>query len=287
MNWIRLLYRLTTFILFLLSASILALVLKAVEMVRRRPTHRAAWASLCFRKACWCLGFRVQVHGQPVQQNALVVANHISWSDIPVLGALAPVRFLSKSEVAQWPVIGWLARQGGTLFIKRGGRQARSVKADIGHCLSQGESVLVFPEGTTSCGVTVLPMHGLLLLAAREKQVPIQPVSIGYRRDNRPDTLAPFIGDDSFHKHLFRLLKQPPTEVHVMIHPPVEACTSVSASALAEQVRQPISEGLTAIHSGILACRQQAGEVRTTADPGSLHLPSLAGGPQSPDRNTA
>lgn len=76
------------------------------------------------------------------------------------------MRFLSKAEVGQWPVIGWLARQAGTLFIKRGGGQARAIKASIAQCLQAGESVMVYPEGTTSTGVAVLPMHGLLMSAA-------------------------------------------------------------------------------------------------------------------------
>ncbi|MBN7771460.1 1-acyl-sn-glycerol-3-phosphate acyltransferase [Marinobacter daepoensis] len=250
MSWFRLTFRLFLFSGFLIGACALAASLRLLDAFRSHPIDRSPWATLCFRRACQCLGWQIQVYGRPSQRNALIVANHISWSDIPVLGSITPMRFLSKAEVGNWPVIGWLARQAGTLFIKRGAGQARSVKTSIARCLDAGESVLIYPEGTTSTGVAVLPMHGLLMSAALASSTPIQPVTIGYRRDKRPDALAPFIGDDSFHHHLFRLLKQPPGRIVVILHPPLQPDTADSLHDLTASVRQSISDGLTRIHSG-------------------------------------
>ena len=250
MGWIRLTFRLTLFALFLTSTCLLAAGLSLADLFRSTPINRNPWARLCFRRACQCLGWNIQVNGTGHGSNALFAANHISWSDIPVLGSITPLRFLSKSEVGHWPVIGWLAGQAGTCFIKRGSGQARRIKADMCRHLHAGESVLIYPEGTTSNGISVLPMHGLLLSAAREAGVPIQPITIGYRRQRRPDALAPFIGDDSFHHHLVQLLKQPPMQVQVIFHPVIDTTGTESLSELTQQIRLVISEGLRRIHAG-------------------------------------
>ncbi|ERS08357.1 glycerol acyltransferase [Marinobacter sp. EN3] len=271
MSWLRLSFRLAMFAGFLVGACALAALLRISDLARTRPVDRNPWATICFRKACQCLGWQVQVYGQPCPENALFVANHISWSDIPVLGSITPMRFLSKAEVGQWPVIGWLARQAGTLFIKRGGGQARAIKASIAQCLQAGESVMVYPEGTTSTGVAVLPMHGLLMSAARDSNTAIQPVSIGYRRERRPDSLAPFVGDDSFHCHLFRLLRQPTGQIIVILHPPLGPDPDLSLNELTGCIHQQISQGLARIHSGEF---DQVPErpLRTAGDP---ELPRL------------
>lgn len=271
MEWIRLVGRLSGFVVFLASTCALAIALRLADLFRAEPVDRSPWSAFCFRRACQCLGFRIFVHGHPAENNALYVANHISWSDIPILGAITPMRFLSKAEVGAWPVIGWLARQAGTLFIERGNGQARRVKTQIKQCLDAGESVLVFPEGTTSAGVTVLPMHGLLLTAAKTAGKPIQPVTIGYRRAHRPDSLAPFIGDDSFHHHLIRLLKQKPMRVDVVIHPALDASEADSTQQLAALVHQHVLAGLKRIHTGEFEAASND-EVNTAAAPGLSRL---------------
>ena len=271
MGWIRLLIRLTGFLVFLAGTCALAITLKLVDLFRRQPVDRSPWAAFCFRRACQCLGFRIRVHGQPTEAHALYVANHISWSDIPILGCITPLRFLSKAEVGNWPIIGWLARQAGTLFIQRGSGQARRIKTEIRRCLNAGESVLVFPEGTTSSGLAVLPIHGFLLAAARDANAPIQPITIGYRRAHRPDPIAPFIGDDSFHTHLIRLLRQPPTQVDVVIHPAIDPACPESSNALTALIHQQISAGLKHIHAGEFEATPTG--LRTAGAPGLPRLP--------------
>lgn len=289
MSWLRLAFRLTAFVLFLGATAALATALRVVDLARREPVGRTPWATASFRWACRCLGLEIHQHGAPTESTALFVSNHISWSDIPVLGSLAPIRFLSKAEVGQWPVIGWLAQQAGTLFINRGGGQARKVRKRIAENLRAGENVLVFPEGTTSEGLNVLPFHGLLLTAAQDSDTPVQPVTIAYRRAGRPDHLAPFIGEDEFHRHLLRLLRQPAARVDVIFHPPVTfagfSAGGPASSALAEQLRATVNEGLTRIHNGEFE-PASAHTLRTADAPGQSRHRSLPVGRQSPDQST-
>jgi 1-acyl-sn-glycerol-3-phosphate acyltransferase len=285
MNWLRLCVRVTAFVAFLAATTLLAAGLRITEMVTRKTIDRTPWARFCFRWACRCLGLNIHQHGSPSNDTVLFVSNHISWSDIPILGSLAPIRFLSKAEVGQWPLIGWLARQAGTLFIHRGGGQARRVRGQIIENLQAGENVLVYPEGTTSAGLTVLPFHGLLLRAAPESKTPIQPVTITYRRDGRPDHLAPFIGEDEFHSHLLRMLSQPSARVDVVFHEPVQSPEEVPTAELAASLRQTVLDGLTRVYRGEFD-QQETNLLRTEDVPGLPHLPSLHGGRRSPDRST-
>jgi len=285
MSWLRLCARITAFMAFLAATTMLAAGLRITEVATRKTIDRTPWARLCFRWACRCLGLEIHQHGSPSDETVLFVSNHIGWSDIPILGSLAPIRFLSKAEVGQWPVIGWLARQAGTLFIRRGGGQARRVRDRIIGNLQAGENVLVYPEGTTSAGLTVLPFHGLLLKAAPESKTPVQPVTIAYRRDGRPDHLAPFIGDDEFHSHLLRMLRQPSARVDVVFHAPVHSTDQVPSGELAARLRQTVLDGLTRIHSGEYD-NPVTDLLRTEDDPGPPHLPSLHGGQRSPDQST-
>lgn len=285
MNWLRLCVRVTAFVAFLAATTLLAAGLRITEMVTRKTIDRTPWARFCFRWACRCLGLNIHQHGSPSNDTVLFVSNHISWSDIPILGSLAPIRFLSKAEVGQWPLIGWLARQAGTLFIHRGGGQARRVRGQIIENLQAGENVLVYPEGTTSAGLTVLPFHGLLLRAAPESKTPIQPVTITYRRDGRPDHLAPFIGEDEFHSHLLRMLRQPSARVDVVFHEPVQSPEEVPTAELAASLRQTVLDGLKRVYSGEFD-QQETNLLRSEDVPGLPHLPSLHGGRRSPDRST-
>lgn len=285
MDGLRLAVRITAFIAFLTATTMLAICLRVTEIVASKSINRTPWARYCFRWACRCLGLTVRQHGLPSDRTVLFVSNHISWSDIPILGSLAPIRFLSKTEVGQWPVIGWLARQAGTLFIQRGGGQARRVRNQIAENLQAGESVLVYPEGTTSAGLTVLPFHGLLLRAASESNTPIQPITIVYRRAGRPDHLAPFIGNDEFPSHLSRMLRQPAARVDVIFHDLVYPSAETPPQKLAFQLRETVLDGLTRVYRGELD--QKAEDLlRTEGAPGSPRLPSLHGGQQSPDRST-
>ncbi|MGM0772162.1 MAG: lysophospholipid acyltransferase family protein [Pseudomonadota bacterium] len=258
MELIRLTTRLTLFAGFLALTALLAGILLLVDALFRSRIDRAPFARLCFNGASRCLGFRVSTQGTFSDRPVLYVSNHISWSDIPVLGGMVPLRFLSKAEVGRWPVIGWLAKQAGTLFIQRGSGKAGQARAEISGTLLRGQSVLVFPEGTTTAGVTVLPFHSRLLHAAVDAGADIQPISIAYLRNGHPDHLAPFIGDDEFQLHLARMLRQPAIEVGVIAHPVVAIGADSDMSAISRELQRTVQEGLWKIQAGGLTDRGTA-----------------------------
>lgn len=253
-DFCRQILRYTLFVGLLVTIAVLAAALKIADLVARSSIDRTPWAQRCFRAASWCLGLRITCQGEVSPRPTLFVCNHVSWCDIPVLGGVLPVTFLSKSEVGQWPLIGWLARQAGTLFIKRGSGQASGIVEQVAGLLGEGQSVMIFPEGTTSSGMTVLPFHGRLLRAAELAGVPVQPVSIGYRRGKEPDHLAPFINNDGFASHLGRLLGKSPPTVDILLQPPLTVTGDESLSDLAATLRASVLEGVAAIHNG--ACDQ-------------------------------
>jgi 1-acyl-sn-glycerol-3-phosphate acyltransferase len=187
----------------------------------QRPQARRAtrwWLARLVR----VLNVDVEVRGTPLAQPALVVSNHVSWLDIPVLGGLTGVHFLSKSEVADWPLIGKLADAGGTLYIQRGRGQVRERARQIGQFIRDGHSVLVFPEGTTTAGDSVREFHSPLFAAASDDGHAVQPVAIRYLdAQGRPDRHVPFIGDDEFTTHLWRLLGAPRVRAQVVFLPPL------------------------------------------------------------------
>ncbi|MCH8497134.1 MAG: 1-acyl-sn-glycerol-3-phosphate acyltransferase [Marinobacter sp.] len=252
---LRLVARLLAFLLAMVFSAVLASLIKLVELIRRQPVDRSPWARLCFNLARRSLGIRVTQTGVPAEAPVMFVSNHVSWADIPVLGGIAPLRFLSKAEVGRWPGIGWLAKQAGTLFIQRGTGQSDQRRRCLSGALQGGESVLVFPEATTSSGESVLPFHGKLLTAASEAGTAIQPISLCYLRDGQPCEIAPFIGDDDFREHLTRMLSLPAVEVAVIFHAPVHFPASTDPGTMARQLHGVVQRGLDRLRPG--ACDQE------------------------------
>ncbi len=129
----------------------------------------------------WLLGLRVTVTGRPVTGNALYAANHISWLDIPALGGAVFSRFIAKSEIAGWSLIGWLAKIGGSVFVQRQKRSEARVQANaVAEALGEGRPVVLFAEAGTGDGVTLAPFRASLFVSANEAGVTVQPVAIDY-----------------------------------------------------------------------------------------------------------
>ena len=147
--------------------------------------------------------------GQPAL--GLVVANHVSWLDILVMNASHPVRFLSKSDVKAWPLLGRLIEGSGTLFIERSKRRdALRVVQTITRYLRDGHRIAVFPEGTTNDGINVLPFHGNLIQAALDAPCPVTPVGIRYLDAvSGTRSMAPtYVDDDTLLSSVWRTLRQ-------------------------------------------------------------------------------
>ena len=129
-------------------------------------------------------GVSLQVVGtldERARQRALFVSNHVSWLDIFVINALLPCRFVAKSDIRSWPLVGWLCEKTGTVFIARGRvRDVRKIYEGLVVSLRAGEHVAFFPEGTTAAQGNLLPFHANLFEAAIEAQVPVQPCAVRY-----------------------------------------------------------------------------------------------------------
>ncbi len=149
-------------------------------------------------KASWAvallaaLGVEVEADLSHAVPGALIVANHISWIDIYVINAALPAAFVSKAEVRDWPLIGWLARRHDTIFLRRGSRgHARLINAEIAAVLGRGGHVAVFPEGTTTDGRSLLHFHAALLQPALTAGHPVLPVALSYWEPDGRRSLAP------------------------------------------------------------------------------------------------
>ncbi len=189
------------------------------------------------------LPFRVSLHGRLPERPMLWVSNHVSWTDIPLLGCLVPLSFLSKAEVRSWPLAGWLAHRAGTLFIRRGAGDSGLVKNQLLRHLQQRRSLLIFPEGTTTNGRGLRNFHSRLLASAVEAATPVQPVAIRYLRDGEIDPIAPFIGEDDLVSHLLRLLGSERSTVEIHLLPALES-DGLSRTELTRRAQAAISAKL-------------------------------------------
>ena len=162
MKKLRLYFRLLRLFGVVLLGTLLASWIELNERLRHRDLlpQRQRLTRWFLARLANALPFRVRVEGELPQQPMLWVANHVSWSDIPLLGALTPLSFLSKAEVRDWPVAGWLANKAGTLFIRRGSGDSSQVNQQLAAHLQQERHLLIFPEGTrTPHGSTLGPLQ--------------------------------------------------------------------------------------------------------------------------------
>ncbi|BBC38392.1 hypothetical protein SGFS_096860 [Streptomyces graminofaciens] len=163
----------------------------------------------------WCRwivrasGVRVRITGRaPADGGLLLVANHISWLDIPLLAAVRPARMLAKAEIRQWPVAGALAARGGVLFIERDRiRALPETVARLAEEMRGGAAVAAFPEGSTWCGRAQGHFRRAVFQAALDAGVSVQPVRIRYRFGGGAASTTPaFVGDDSLLASVWRVV---------------------------------------------------------------------------------
>jgi 1-acyl-sn-glycerol-3-phosphate acyltransferase len=188
-----------------------------------RHARVQAWAARMLQ----VLAIELRVEGQPpVKGPMLLVANHLSWLDILVVHAARHCRFVAKSDVRHWPLIGPLATGAGTLYIERDKRRdALRVVHHMAESLRAGEIVAVFPEGTTGDGTQVLPFHANLFQAALSADAPVQPVALRYvdaaTGEDSPGPL--YLGDETLVASLWRTLNSPPIVAEIRFGQPQAA----------------------------------------------------------------
>jgi 1-acyl-sn-glycerol-3-phosphate acyltransferase len=208
------------------------LVLVPLQLIAMKTRLWGEWRvlRLWHRVNCRALGFRIHQKGELTAKRPLVVAaNHVSWTDISVIGSRCDVSFIAKADMADWPVMGWLARLQRTVFIERERRRTSGAPAsEIARRLAGGEAVVIFAEGTTGDGNVILPFKSTLFGAATMaisegavERVYIQPLTIAYTRvqgmpmGRRDRPLAAWIGDTELAPHAAALLSQGAVDVEL------------------------------------------------------------------------
>jgi 1-acyl-sn-glycerol-3-phosphate acyltransferase len=176
-------------------------------------TQQARAVEVWARGMLAIMGIEVRVKGHPAAGPVLMTANHISWLDILVMHAACHCRFVAKSEIRSWPLLGVLTTGGGSLYIERASsRDAMRLVHHMAEALRQGDVLAVFPEGGTGDGVNLLPFHANLLQAAISAQVPVQPVALQFVvAATQQRSLAPcYHAQDTLVGSLWRTLCAPP-----------------------------------------------------------------------------
>lgn len=194
------------FLLHLLHGLLLALIYPRLSHMAKRHILQS-WSA----KLLHILNVHIELAQDErlhAPHNVLIVSNHISWLDIFVLNAVIPMRFVAKAEVRHWPVLGWLCARAETLFIERGkARAAARINARMVELLQHGETLAVFPEGTTTDGSHLAHFHSSLLQPAIDAAGKIQPLAIRYLDERgTPSTLPAYIGEMSFVSSLRNIL---------------------------------------------------------------------------------
>jgi 1-acyl-sn-glycerol-3-phosphate acyltransferase len=190
------------------------------------------------------LGAELRVQGVPHAGATLLAANHVSWLDIIAVHAVCPqARFVSKADVKHWPLVNRLVDAAGTLYIERERkRDALRVVHQMAQALQRGDTVAVFPEGTTSDGTSLLSFHANLLQAAIATATPVQPVALRFADAARPvSPVAAYVGETSLAQSLWRIASAQGLRVHVTWLSPL-ATAQMERRALAERLREQIAQ---------------------------------------------
>ncbi|MGI5446538.1 lysophospholipid acyltransferase family protein [Streptomyces sp. CA-243310] len=280
------------------AALVLLAVLTAapVRLLPARPRHALVrgWSAALVAS----LGVRTTVHGSPGASGArLIVANHISWLDVPLVSAVLPCRMLAKSEIGAWPVLGRLAARAGTLFIERDRiRALPDTVATLTRALLAGDRVTVFPEGSTWCGRAQGPFRRAAFQSALDAGVPVQPIRLAYRLSGGGQpagTLAgapAFVGDDPLTASLWRIARARGVRADVWLLPRIppgrhEGRRDLAAAAQ-EAVRARAARPVPAARPAHPAEPAQGARPQRTA-PFLPGIPTQPTGSSATDRDSA
>lgn len=201
-------------------------------------------AAVWFRVFLPVIGVRVVTHGKLAKRPALLAANHVSWIDIAALGTYLGGGFVSKSEVAQWPLVGWFATGTGTVYLSRGAHKTQQTSDSLQQRFRDGFSIAIFPEGTTTKHRLPRLFHSRLFGAAIDHAVLVQPVAIHYpppasSAQHEQHPIAPFIEDIGLMEHLLNVLACPGLTVEITFGTPI-ATDGLDRRTLAERTRESI-----------------------------------------------
>ena len=254
-DWFRVIVRAVPLAILVFSGLAILLLVRLIERPffgLRRPVTPYLTQFVC-RSAFVLMGIRYRSDGQPMRGPGAVVANHSSWLDIFALNARKRIYFVSKSEVAGWPVIGWLARATGTVFIKRDRSEVSNQIALFRSRLNAGHKLLFFPEGTSTDGQQVLAFKPALFATffdpGLRDTLRIQAVTVNYSPPEGADPrFYGWWGDMDFGPHLLATLAaRKQGFVQVVYHPPVRVADYDNRKILAKEMEDTVRASL-AVH---------------------------------------
>ena len=189
-------------------------------------------------------GFRVRRYGTPLPGAVMFVANHVSWIDIELMHSQRMMGFVAKAEIARWPLVGWLASRGGTIYHHRGSNDSlHGVMHQMVQRLESGQAVGVFPEGRTTRGDAVGVFHARIFQPAVLAGVPAQPVALKYGQRGNAQTIVAFGENESFFANFVRLLGEPARVAEVHFLEPV-AASEDGRRRMAETCRERIAAAM-------------------------------------------
>ncbi len=216
------------------------------------------------RSMCFIFRIKVQTQGDIATGHVMYVGNHLSYIDIPVLGSVLKASFISKASVKKWPVFGWIATLGKTIYIQRTRSAASKAIKDIAHSLSKGRSLILFPEGTSTQGISVLPFKStvfeLFLSDELKNKLVVQPFTLTLKginahkppRDIKAHDIYAWHGDMGLEPHMWALALSKGVDILITFHPPVKAanqndrkvfagkCHDLTANGLANTLATPL-----------------------------------------------
>ena len=245
---LRYLWRVPLLLLHIVLAVLVAVFVTCLGRQRtmrdgREPlTHKAIrWWSVGLLRI---FGLHPRRVGEPLADPVLFVANHTSWIDIVLLHSQRAVCFVAKAEIAHWPLVGWLAASGGTIFHRRGNNHSLSAVMQVMvERLRAGRAVAVFPEGGTGHAGVLKVFHARIFQAALDAEVPVQPVALRFARDGRRQVDAGFRERESFLGNFLRLLGSAPMDAEVHFLQSVPASPDARRK-MAELARERIAAAL-------------------------------------------
>ena len=236
----------------IVTAIIWTLIAIPIQCVLMLLPGQAKISFGCFyhRVLCWLIGLKVQVVGKVSDKPAtLFLPNHTSWLDILVLGSVLRASFVSKSEVGQWPVIGFVAKLGRTVFVSRRRTSTVLREADtMRERLQAGDSLILFAEGTSNDGTRVLPFRSAFLAAAADAKA-VQPVSLVYDRlgglpaCRRDRPLFAWYGDMDIASHFWRIARRSGARATVLLHEPADPANLPDRKILTAAVSDVVAAG--------------------------------------------
>lgn len=245
MTFIRFIVRFPAFLfaVFIILPIIVLLILTSQKIKNR--TWNKKFVNTWSKILCFVCGIKIVSKGQKQNNPVLIVANHISWLDIPIIHSQKLLGFVAKKEIASWPLFGPLIKSGETVFIARGKHESRKKVLELmQERLNQNKSIGVFPEGRATNGNQLGRFHRQLMQAAIETEVPIQAVAIKFlNKNNTRNKKIGFKTGEKFIVNVLRILTLPNSTAELNFCEPIET-KNITARQAALKTQQQVADKL-------------------------------------------